>query len=157
MSEPSLIHGPASPWDRARAFVPNVGDEAAAWFGVHAVRGTGRAADRYVHLRRVATFEIRVELFGAHIATITPTTVQMWTRGYGHSITTRDALSAVSGGRGFVYSHQRVCHAGGSVFREGITFTYLVGNDRVHWTMSYAGTGEPVEGAKARRRREVAR
>lgn len=135
-----------TPWAGVVDLVPNVGDERHAAFGAYAVRGTGSVATRYVHLRRESAEVIRVGLFGARIATITPGAVRLWARGYGHSPTTRDALSAVSFGRGFVHSSRRRLMAGGAPFREGITFTA----DR---SMIDGGEGDPVAGAPARRTR----
>jgi len=141
--------GGRDPWATASDLVPNVGDRGKFEFGVYAIRGTGRAASRYVDLRNVGAL-IECCIFGTLIAEVRPEDVTLWARGYGDRQTTRDALSAVSFGSGFVHSRERRLLAGGQPFREGITWGWSADGRSV---LLSPGEGEPVDGAPARRRR----
>lgn len=139
-------HG--APWADLAAFVPNVGDRRMVEFGTFGMPD-GRAARRYVELRNVGAL-IECSIFGALIAEVRQDSVTLWARGYGHANTTREALSAVTFGRGFVHSFERQLYAGGELFREGITFGW---DDDGRPVLLSPGQGEPVEGARPRRQR----
>lgn len=137
------------PWANLARFVPNVGDRARQEFGTYAIRGSGQAATRKVDLRRMDRDQIDVVLFGSRIAQVQPGRLTLFACGYGDRITTREALSAVSFGRGFVCSRDRQLFAGAEVFREGIVF----GWDRAgRIQLMHPGHGEPLAGAPARRK-----
>lgn len=131
------------------------GDTAKVEVGTFAVRGTGRAAQRYVELRRGPFGLIEVWLFGSRIAELSQDgKVALYACGYGDRATTRAALSfALTGQYGnlAVYSHRRKLYALGEPFREGITFQYR-SNPRT-LTVADPGRGDHLDGAPARQRR----
>ena len=131
------------------------GDTAKMCIGTFGVVNTGRAAQRYVELRRGPFGLIEVWLFGSLIATLSQDgKVALYACGYGDRATTRAALSFALTGQSYnlaVYSHRRKLYALGEPFREGITFHYQTNPQRL--TVADPGHGEHLTGAPARQRR----